>query len=490
MADSENGSSNVKLEKPLHGRIEIRTPYQEIDRSNLLHVLQDAVAVHTINAAAIDYLWRYNKGEQPILEREKHVRPEICNNVVENHANEISEFTSGYFLGEPLTYVRRGDREAASIYVDQLNSYMFYEDKASHDKMLADWMAVCGVGYRMILPDRRFIESGVKLPEDESPFEIDTLDPRTTFVVYYSGFGHKRVMAVRMVVVEPTPGNLILKYCGYTPTHYFEVVNGSIEKWERHLLPDIPIFEYRLNLAMMGSFEPVVPMLDAINVISSNRVDGLEQFVQSFLKFINCDVDKDTVEDLMKLGAISIKSWNGNPADVQLVSAELNQEQTQTLVDYLYDRALAICGVPTTTKGGTSTSDTGNAVFLRDGWQIAESKAKNSELLFKKTEKEFLRFALAIIREKDLDFDLSLSEVEYKFTRRQHDNLQSKTQALLGMLQAGLSPEVAIATCGLFNDPQDVFMQSKDYLQKWKYIPMTGNEKPDDYGNETEDKAV
>jgi hypothetical protein len=192
----------------------------------------------------------------------------------------------------------------------------------------------------------------------------------------------------------------------------------------------------------------------------------------------------------MKLGAISIKSWNGNPADVQLVSAELNQEQTQTLVDYLYDRALAICGVPTTTKGGTSTSDTGNAVFLRDGWQIAESKAKNSELLFKKTEKEFLRFALAIIREKDLDFDLSLSEVEYKFTRRQHDNLQSKTQALLGMLQAGLSPEVAIATCGLFNDPQDVFMQSRDYLQKWKYIPMTGNEKPDEYGNETEDKAV
>lgn len=487
MADTEE---HVKAELPLHGRIEIVTPVEVIDQSNLLRVLNDAISIHTINAAAIDYLWRYNKGEQPILNREKTVRPEICNNVVENHANEISEFTSGYFLGEPLTYVRRGEREEASKAIDQLNSYMFFEDKASHDEVLATWMADCGVAYRMCLPDRRFIETGVKLPEDESPFELDTLDPRTTFVVYHSGFGHRRIMAVREVVTEPSPGVLVIKYCGYTPTHYFEVVNGSIQKWERHLLPDIPIFEYKLNLAMMSSFEPAIPILDAINVISSNRVDGLEQYVQSFLKFINCDIDGDAVKELRNLGAIAIKSWNSNPADVELVSQELNQEQTQTLVDYLYDRALAICGVPTTTKGGTSTSDTGNAVFLRDGWQIAESKAKKTELLFKKTEKEFLKFVLAIIREKDVDFDLSLSEVEFKFTRRQHDNLQSKTQALLGMLQSGLNPEVAIATCGLFNDPQDVFLQSKDYLQKWKYIPMETAEKTDDYGNVTEDETV
>lgn len=37
------------------------------------------------------------------------------------------------------------------------------------------------------------------------------------------------------------------------------------------------------------------------------------------------------------------------------------------------------------------------------------------------------------------------------------------------MLEAGLNPEVAIATCGLFNDPMDVTAQSKEYLRKWEH---------------------
>lgn len=485
MANETETSTVTGIDTPaiLHGRQEILTAVDTIDRSNLLRVLGDSIAVHTVNASAVSYLWDYYRGIQPILQRVKEIRPEICNKIVENHANEIVQFTSGYFLGEPITYIRRGDREGASRWIDELNSYMFFEDKASHDKSLATWMAICGVAYRMILPDKRWIQTGVALPEDESPFEIDTLDPRTAFVVYHSGFGHRRMMGVQIVTRETSPGTVEIRYCGYTPTHYFEVVNGTIEKWERHLLPDIPIFEYDLNIARMGAFEPALPLLDALNVLASNRVDGVEQFVQSFLKFVNCEIEPETVEKLKSLGAVAIKSWNGNPADVSMVSSELNQQQTQTLVDYIYDQILVICGMPTTKKGGTSTSDTGSAVLLRDGWQQAEARARDSEMLFKKSEKEFLKSALGIIREKVLDFDLSLAEVEYKFTRRQHDNLQSKTQALTGMLQAGLSPEVAIATCGLFNDPMDVCTQSAEYLAKWKPVPMSGNENLNDYGN-------
>ena len=38
----------------------------------------------------------------------------------------------------------------------------------------------------------------------------------------------------------------------------------------------IPIFEYPANNARLGSFEIVLPLLDAINNIASNRMDGLE----------------------------------------------------------------------------------------------------------------------------------------------------------------------------------------------------------------------
>ena len=452
----------------LFGRKEITTGVDAITRQNLVRVLGRALAVHHVNSQQIDYLYNYMKGKQPVLNRKKKIRPEICNKIVENHASEIVQFTSGYFLGEPVTYVRRGDRQNTSAEINRLNDYMFYEDKASHDKDLATWMAIGGVGYRMVLPDK---EAGNL--EDDSPFEMDTLDPRETFVVYHSGFGHKRMMAVQEIWREKPDGSFETLCCGYTNTHYFEVLNGtSIKKWQPHALGDIPIFEYRLNMTRMGCFEAAVPLLDAINNIMSNRVDGIEQFIQSFLKFINCDIDTDTVDSLRKMGAIVIKSHNGMIADVQLVSQELNQEQTQTLVDYLYDQVLVICGMPTTTKGGKSTSDTGQAVFLRDGWSQCEARAKDTELLFKKSEKQFLRLVLHIIKETQ-EFNLSLGEVECKFTRRQHDNLQTKTQALLQMLEAGIAPEVAIATCGLFNDPMDVTAQSAPFLKKWDYQPMT-----------------
>ena len=139
-------------------------------------------------------------------------------------------------------------------------------------------------------------------------------------------------------------------------------------------------------------------------------------------------------------------------------------------MDYLYQQVLTICGMPTTTKGGSSTSDTGAAVFLRDGWSQCEARARDTELLFKKSEKEFLRLVLTIIRTSK-EFNLSLAEIECKFTRRQHDNLLVKSQALLQLLEAGFEPSLAIATVGLVNDPMDVAKQSELYLEKWKPKP-------------------
>lgn len=461
---SEQGDVSVK--NSLFGRREICTSETVVDASNIVRVLNKALAIHDVNSFQIDYLYRYMRGEQPILCRKKEIRPDICNRVVENHASEITQFTSGYFLGEPVTYVRRGDKDNASEEVGLLNDYMFFEDKASHDKDLATWMAICGVGYRMVLPDND-VTAG---EADEAPFELDTPDPRHTFVVYSAGFGHRPVLGVRQIFRYADDTRIETINCCYTPTRYYEIVNGVVRKNEAHALGDIPIFEYRLNMSRLGSFEPAVPLLDAINTIMSNRVDGIEQFVQSFLKFKNCDLDDtDTVEKLRRMGAISIKSSrDGMDCDVEIMSSELNQQQTQTLVDYLYDQVLAICGMPTSTKGGKSTSDTGAAVFLRDGWSQCEARAKDTELLFKRSEKQFLRLVLRIIRGVR-DFDLSLSEVECKFTRRQHDALLTKTQALIQMLEAGVAPEPAFATSGLFNDPMDVVLQSKPYLKKWEY---------------------
>lgn len=453
------------------GRREILSPVKEVTRENLLDVLGSALAVHKFNQGQIDYLWWYMRNKQPILQRQKEVRPEICNNVVENHAYEIVQFTSGYIMGEPVAYVRHGSDENASEEINLLNDYMAQASKASHDKNMSVWMADCAVGYRMILPKQTISDDPY-----ECPFEIDTPDPRTTFVVYHSGFGHKRLMAVQ-IVKKKEPGEAEKTvYCGYTERNYFEVnfheSDGNKIVWKDNPLGDIPIFEYRLNLPMMGSFEPAIGILDAMNTLASNRVDGVETFVQSLMIFKNVDIDADDFKKLRENGAIKIKSAEGKDAEVLILSQELNQTQTQALVDYMYDQVLTICGLPTSTKGGASTSDTGSAVFLRDGWSQCESRARDTELLFKQSEMQFLKLVLSILRRTNRIKTLRLSEIECKFTRRQHDNLMAKAQSLLQMLEAGLHPEVATAASGIFNDPMDVYEKSKPYMRKWEYKPI------------------
>jgi hypothetical protein len=164
-----------------------------------------------------------------------------------------------------------------------------------------------------------------------------------------------------------------------------------------------------------------------------------------------------------------------------VISQELNQSQTQITKDDIYNAILIICGMPDRHQNATSTSDTGMAVLLRDGWSAAESRARDTELIFKSSEKEFLRLVLRILKDS-VGLDIKLNEIDIKFTRNKTDNLLVKTQGLQNMLEAGVHPQIAITTCGLFSDPEQVYIDSQEYLEKWKFAKATvtpGNNKPD-----------
>ena len=453
------------------GRKVIYSSESEITSENVIEVLKKAMSVHLTNSSDINYLYRYYRGNQPILQRVKQVRPEINNKIVENHALEIVDFKKGYVFGEPIQYVRRGESEEISEKITQLNEYMFAEDKAAKDKELAEWFYICGTSYRMVLPDEL---AGVD--PDDSPFEIDILDPRYTFVVYNNGFGKKPLMGVKYIETEENQRIFSV----YTRDMYYEIIDDEIIDSEPHVLGDIPIIEYPANSARLGAFEVVLPLLDSLNNIVSNRMDGIEQFVQAFMKFVNCDIDEKQFTALKEMGALKIKSDSNNPADVDIVSKELNQSQVQVTKDDIYQMVLIICGMPDRKGGNRSTGDTGQAVLLRDGWGAAEARAKDTELMFKGSEKRFLRLVLRIIRDT-ANFNLRLSEIDIKFTRNKTDSLLVKSQGLQNQLEAGIHPQIAIAHCGLYSDPEQVYLDSREYLEKWKTAKATsipGNNKP------------
>lgn len=443
--------------RKLFGRRVIYTEVTEINEGNIIDVLQKALFTHLQNQSEIDYLYRYYRGDQPILGRKKEVRPEINNMIVENRANEIVSFKTGYLVGEPIQYVSRGNDEAAASEVLTLNDYMLSEDKQAQDKELADWMHICGTAYRMVLPDAM-----ADVEEDEAPFEIFTLDPRYAFVVYSVGLGHKPMVGVRYVVKE----DKTIVFSCWSQDRYFEVWNTWDVIHSEDQILGIPIIEYPLNQARLGAFEIVVPLLDAINMTESNRVDGVEQFIQSLILFHNVDIDEEKFQALKELGGIKFKDIDATmKAEISYLNSELNQAQTQTLMDSMYETVLTICGMPNR-NGGSSTSDTGTAVIMRDGWSAAEARAKDTEPVFKKSEKEFLKLALRICRDMG-NLNLRLSALEIRFTRRNYENIAQKATVLTQMLACEkIAPELAFTHSGLFSDPQLAYRMSMDYMKE------------------------
>ena len=471
----------MEVSRHLFGREVITIDEVALADANIVEILEKAMPVHSKNRNDIQYLWDYYRGKQPILGREKKVRPEICNKIVENRANEIVSFKVGYLCGEPIQYIGRNGSDSVSKAISELNEMMFSENKATQDKRIAEWQAICGTAYRLTLPDSR-------KGEDDAPFELYTLDPRDSFVVYSNEVGNKPMIGVKYCTTEKDE----FIYSVYSVNHYWKIRDKKIIESAPHGLGMIPIIEYPANNARLGAFEIVLPLLDAINDVASNRMDGIEQFIQAFIKFVNCDITSEDFEKLKDLGAIKVKSADGANADVDIVTNELNQMQTQTLVDYLYQTVLTICGMPSMSNGSTSDSSNNGAVILKNGWQGAETRAKDSELMFKEAEQKTLKLVLHIIRNtRNLSADLyalKLKDISLQFTRRNYENIQSKSQVLVSMLQQNkIHPRLAFESSGLFVDPERAYSVSNEYYEEQmeKMAEMTPPAK-----EESEDKEI
>lgn len=442
----------------LYGREVIYSDLDEITEENVLEMLAQARAKHAANRSRIEWLDKYCRGKQPVLERQKEVRPEIKSTIVENHSYEIVSFKTGYLVGEPIQYVSRTGDEDLSDDLSALNSYMLYEEKAAKDKDLVDWQHICGTAYRMALPHKA-------ADDEESPFNLYTLEPAQTFVVYSSGVGHAPLAGV--YYTTDTKGTDT--YHVYTPYELFTIKEGSILSAEPHGLRMIPIIEYPANRMRLGAFEPVVPLLDAINSLNSNRMDGVESFIQSLAIAVNCNFPEGTTaNDIRQAGMIVLKSVGENRADFKILSEQLNQTETQTYKEDLYQSVLQIVGMPILGSGKTSDSSNNGAVILRNGWQAAEARAKDSELMFKQSEKELLKLVLHILRGKT-DVHLKVTDVECKFTRRCYEDIYTKTNVLVSMLNNDkIAPQLAFSTSGLFSDPEEAYRVSMEWYEKVK----------------------
>lgn len=439
------------LTRGQYGRKIAYANVSEITVDNIVQVIGKCIGVFYNNRPIIKYLWDYYKGDQPILYRSKLVRDDIVNKVVENHAYEIVQFGVSQTYGEPIQYVSRSKDEAINKAVDEFNDYMYNAFKYQRNVMQGEWKTATGTSFLAIQ----------RTGDSETPFRITVPTPLDTFIIY-SSYTDEPLLAVQEL--KDSDGELY-KLC-FSQNMEFIIKNGKLVEGSArpHAFGGIPIVEIPNNQNRISDIEIVISLLDSINNMQSNRMDAIEQFVQSWVKFINCEIDVDNFNQMKMAGALVVKSPNGleTKADVDIMTQELNQTESQVAKDDLWNNALSILAIPN--KQGNTGGDTQGAVELRNGWDFSKGRAKLKDSYVIEAEKRFAKVALNVIRIAGNNLNLESADFSVNITHSPTDNLYTKTQALAQMLTSGIHPLVATTTCGLWGDSEKVYLQSKPYL--------------------------
>ena len=275
-----------------------RDGYEEINlNAELIYKL---IRKHAIEREDLQKLKRYYIGEHSILKHERR-NPNAPNfKTVANHAKDIADTATGYFLGSPITYNNTGESDLEPLLVAFDNAEV---DQVDTQNALN--MAIYGRAYEYI-----YVKEGLN--------ELDSasLDVENTFIVYDDSIERRPLFAVYYYEVkDDTKDTKTYQAEVFTQNLHYHIVlsdsSGSYVKKldvEPHHLGQIPIIEYKNNNFAIGDYEQQISLIDAYNSLMGNRVNDKEQAIESILVLYGAQLG-DTPEETHK--AMSILNEEG-----------------------------------------------------------------------------------------------------------------------------------------------------------------------------------
>lgn len=233
--------------------------------------INDCVKQFDLEASRLAKLHEYYVGLSAITGRTRTVG--LPNNrLMHGYPAYIATMTSGYLIGDPVLY-SSDNEQALQAVRDAYNA----ADVGSIDAEIALNQAVYGRGVELVYAD------------SQARPRTTALDPQNAFVVYADDAEGLPLFGVHRLTAVDSSGEVSTKrYTIYTQTDVIEynVVKGylgSETARSAHNFPYVPMVEYWNNSAQTGDFEGVVSLIDAYDVLQSDRVNDKEQFADALL---------------------------------------------------------------------------------------------------------------------------------------------------------------------------------------------------------------
>ncbi len=422
-------------------------------------LLQGVLTEFDGDAARRDRLGNYYDGKHAILERSK--TPGTSNNkLVVNHARYIADMAAAYLIGSPAAYTSaeeseggtEGETPKAKPGKDALEALQeAYRrcDIDSIDAEIAKGASIYGRGVELLYMDT------------EARPRSAAMDPKAAFVVYDDTVSHAPLFGVRRVVSVDEGGKATgsVVYVD-TPTHTLRyrqsATGGALAQDgapEEHYFGGVPLIEYWNNEDERGDFEPVLTLIDAYNLLMSDRVNGEEQLVDAILMISGAalgDTDPEVNAAIQRLRDQRILEMPAVGATAAYLTKQSGGSEAQVLADAI-ERALhKIAMVPALTDEDFAGQASGVAMKFK--LLGLEQMTKTKERWFREGLRMRLRL-FANVLEKLAMPQLDPEAVQITFTRGLPVNELEQAQ-IARTLQGMVPEEILLRILPFVDDPE------------------------------------
>ena len=295
----------------------------------------------------------YYNGDHAIVENDRDEGPDA--KTVCNHAKDIADTASGYFMGNPISYRAKDNKD-----IDELTSALEYADIDSVDQDNALMLSIAGRSYEYWYAS-----------EGEAELAAEALDPEHTFVVYDTSIVHKELFGVYYYYKEDDSEDTKDEHTYVLLATENEIINWELNgeqevsrDSEEHRLAMVPILEVKNNKYCIGDFQQQIGLIDAYNTMTADRVNDKEQFIDAILVLYGAmmgDSEDETDEALDELKAKKLLELpEGSKAEY--LTRTLDEGGMETLRQALKEDIYTFSHVPNLTDKNFAGNSSGVAM--------------------------------------------------------------------------------------------------------------------------------
>ena len=269
----------------------IKIDEREIEKGISPEMLTKLIRINETERDKNKKLYDYYLGRHYILNREKKSTGTANNRVMSNHAKFIVEMERSYIAGNPIIY-----SASEGFDIEEIKNAYSEQNISKLDNDIIKDVILFGKTYELIYANEENKVRSVKL----LPFEA--------FLVCSARADKKALFGVNYYSVYDIDGQFKRTECIVYDSENIYTYSGSgadysglrLVNTEAHYFGDIPLIEHRNNEEEQGDIEQVISLIDAYNLLMSDRVNDKEQFVDAFLFLKNLDIDTETAKQLKK----------------------------------------------------------------------------------------------------------------------------------------------------------------------------------------------